>query len=303
MWCNFGRRNHSSEGISGFGFELTLRLKREEGETAPPTWPAALMQALARYVFQSENNLCAGKSALFVLDHEFIGWVANDIGMIKVQWYFYFCLWIGDHVSWHQPLDGSESRIQHMLMVEDAQMHPIHTAFGTVSFVQVIKSFVKKIRFMMWREMWTFLFEQRFVNDFACFLSGQRSECTKNRFCTGSFNNSEWNWKIPLDRQDATITLVGWLQVVGVCSEELKAAQHWNGPSVIELLKQQPVYVNANSLLLCKFRTSLYLSRIVAIYTGMKDRALLVLIFLVSLSVLVVPGWSPTWDEVKQYLK
>ena len=34
-------------------------------------------------------------------------------------------------MSWHQPLDGSESRIQHMLMVEDAQMHiTIHTAFG-----------------------------------------------------------------------------------------------------------------------------------------------------------------------------
>jgi suppressor of fused-like protein len=41
------------ENPSGFGFELTFRLKREDGETAPPTWPAALMQALARYVFQS----------------------------------------------------------------------------------------------------------------------------------------------------------------------------------------------------------------------------------------------------------
>ena len=56
----------------------------------------------------------------------------------------FISLRIGDHVSWHQPLDGSESRIQHMLMVEDAQMHPIHTAFGTVNFVQVIKSFLKK---------------------------------------------------------------------------------------------------------------------------------------------------------------
>ena len=72
-----------------------------------------------------------------------------------------------------------------------------------------------------------------------------------------------------------------------MCSEELKAAQHWNGPSVIELLKQQPVYVHANSLLPCKFRTSLYLSRNVA---DMKDRAFLVLILLVSLTVLVVPG-------------
>lgn len=40
-------------GPSGFGFELTFRLKREIGETAPPTWPAELMQGLARYVFQS----------------------------------------------------------------------------------------------------------------------------------------------------------------------------------------------------------------------------------------------------------
>ena len=45
---------------------------------------------------------------------------------------------LGDHVSWHQPLDGSESRIQHMVMMDDAQLHPINTAFGTVNFVQVI---------------------------------------------------------------------------------------------------------------------------------------------------------------------
>lgn len=41
------------DGISGFGFELTFKLKREPGETAPPTWPATLMQSLAKYVFQS----------------------------------------------------------------------------------------------------------------------------------------------------------------------------------------------------------------------------------------------------------
>lgn len=45
------------EGPSGFGFELTFRLKREPGETAPPTWPAELMQGLARYVFQSGKKL------------------------------------------------------------------------------------------------------------------------------------------------------------------------------------------------------------------------------------------------------
>lgn len=117
------------DGPSGFGFELTFRLKCEEGETAPPTWPAGLLQALARYVFQSENTLCAG-----------------------------------DHIPWYAPLDGSESRIQHMMMTEDPQLQPVATPFGTINFVQV----------------------------------------------------------------------------VGVCAEELKAAQHWNGPGLLDLIKTIP---------------------------------------------------------------
>ncbi|KAF4105655.1 suppressor of fused homolog isoform X3 [Onychostoma macrolepis] len=114
------------EGPSGFGFELTFRLKRETGETAPPTWPAELMQGLARYVFQSENTFCSG-----------------------------------DHISWHSPLDNSESRIQHMLLTEDPQMQPVQTPFGHVSF----------------------------------------------------------------------------LQIVGVCTEELQAAQQWNGQGILDLLR------------------------------------------------------------------
>ncbi|XP_026792887.1 suppressor of fused homolog isoform X2 [Pangasianodon hypophthalmus] len=114
------------EGPSGFGFELTFRLKREPGETAPPTWPAELMQGLARYVFQSENTFCSG-----------------------------------DHISWHSPLDNSESRIQHMLLTEDPQMQPVQTPFGMVSF----------------------------------------------------------------------------LQIVGVCTEELQAAQQWNGQGILDLLR------------------------------------------------------------------
>uniref|UniRef100_A0AAR2KXX8 Suppressor of fused homolog n=1 Tax=Pygocentrus nattereri TaxID=42514 RepID=A0AAR2KXX8_PYGNA len=114
------------DGPSGFGFELTFRLKREAGETAPPTWPAELMQGLARYVFQSENTFCSG-----------------------------------DHISWHSPLDNSESRIQHMLLTEDPQMQPVQTPFGLVSF----------------------------------------------------------------------------LQIVGVCTEELQAAQQWNGQGILDLLR------------------------------------------------------------------
>jgi hypothetical protein len=54
----------------------------------------------------------------------------------------------GDHVSWHNPLDGSESRVQHMLMTEDAQLQPITTPFGTVSFIQVLIYIVQMVEFV-----------------------------------------------------------------------------------------------------------------------------------------------------------
>ena len=57
----------------------------------------------------------------------------------------------GDHVSWHTPLDytpsrmseysRSPSRIQHILMANDAQLEPITTAMGAVHFMQVIFCF------------------------------------------------------------------------------------------------------------------------------------------------------------------
>ncbi|ENN73737.1 hypothetical protein YQE_09669, partial [Dendroctonus ponderosae] len=117
------------DGASGFGFELTFRLKREPGETSPPTWPATLMQSLAKYVFQSGNSLCSS-----------------------------------DHVSWHCALDNSESRIQHMLMTTDPQLNTTETPFGTVNFVQI----------------------------------------------------------------------------VGICTDELKATQQWNGSGILDILRRSP---------------------------------------------------------------
>ncbi|MES2317303.1 MAG: suppressor of fused domain protein [Pseudomonadota bacterium] len=46
--------------ISGFGFELTLRLAVEPGATEPPAWPLYLLQSLARYVFLSGNGFHDG---------------------------------------------------------------------------------------------------------------------------------------------------------------------------------------------------------------------------------------------------
>lgn len=31
-----------------------------------------------------------------------------------------------------------------------------------------------------------------------------------------------------------------FIKVVGICSEELQAAQHWNGPAVLDLLRSVP---------------------------------------------------------------
>lgn len=45
------------DGPSGYGFEITFRLKKQPGETAPPAWPAELLQQLARYVFQTGTKI------------------------------------------------------------------------------------------------------------------------------------------------------------------------------------------------------------------------------------------------------
>ncbi|XP_066582355.1 suppressor of fused homolog [Prorops nasuta] len=89
---------------SGFGFELTFRLVRERGETTPPTWPANVMQQLAKYVFHSGNMLLPG-----------------------------------DHVSWHNTLDNGYGRITQILMGRDPQLPAsVSTPHGEVSFVQII---------------------------------------------------------------------------------------------------------------------------------------------------------------------
>jgi len=88
---------------SGYGFELTFRIKRERNETDPPLWPANVMQALAKYIFKSGNNVLPG-----------------------------------DHISWHQSLSGQNSKIVHMLLTTDPEFKPVHTPYGNVQFVQII---------------------------------------------------------------------------------------------------------------------------------------------------------------------
>ena len=94
---------------SGFGFELTFRLMRSRDETTPPTWPAALLQALAKYVFHSGNSFYAG-----------------------------------DHVSWHCPLDGCDfqCRLQHMLLADDILLPVVQGILGNRSFFLFPRHFI-----------------------------------------------------------------------------------------------------------------------------------------------------------------
>ena len=46
--------------ISGFGFELTFRLARAEGETKPPGWPLRLLQGIGHYVMSGHGELDTG---------------------------------------------------------------------------------------------------------------------------------------------------------------------------------------------------------------------------------------------------
>jgi hypothetical protein len=89
-------------GMSGFGFELTFRLRRES--QAPPVWPVEMLQRLARYVFRSSNPLRPG-----------------------------------DHMALNGPLAGSDrSALQAVLFTLDPQLAPITTRHGEVRFVQVV---------------------------------------------------------------------------------------------------------------------------------------------------------------------
>lgn len=46
--------------VSGFGFEIGLRLPRHDGEARPPAWPLALLQGIGHYVMSGHGELDTG---------------------------------------------------------------------------------------------------------------------------------------------------------------------------------------------------------------------------------------------------
>lgn len=89
--------------LSGFGFELTFRLRRGD-EEEPPAWACDLLQSLARYVFRT----------------------GNPFG-------------VGHHIPLNTPIaPGAKTDIRSVALALDPELGKIRTPFGEVEFLQLV---------------------------------------------------------------------------------------------------------------------------------------------------------------------
>jgi len=90
--------------VSGYGFELTFRLRAQEGDTEAPKWVFSLLQNLARYVFRTGNVFRSGE------------WMTAN-GPIALD---------------------TDTRICSMAMTIDPELPAIDTPNGRLEFIQVV---------------------------------------------------------------------------------------------------------------------------------------------------------------------
>lgn len=90
-------------GVSGYGFELTLRVARSLGDQ-PPAWAVNFLQNLAQYVFRTSNVFAPGH--------------CMDLkGPIML---------------------GSDTAITSVIFTEDPELAAISTPSGRVAFIQIV---------------------------------------------------------------------------------------------------------------------------------------------------------------------
>jgi len=97
-------KEQEDENVSGFGFELTFRLRTATGATEAPTWVFSLLQNLARYVFKTGNAFKPGETM-----------PAN--GPIALD---------------------TDTRIWSMAMTSDPELPALQTPNGHLEFIQVV---------------------------------------------------------------------------------------------------------------------------------------------------------------------
>lgn len=93
-------KSHPDSKFSGFGFELTFRL-RDKSKTAP-LWPVQLLQSLVRYVYKSKSYFNDGD-------------------------YFPF------NAAWQEAF-----HVPGVIFTADPEVAPITTEYGELGFLQVV---------------------------------------------------------------------------------------------------------------------------------------------------------------------
>lgn len=92
------------DGVSGHGFELTLRVARGQGERGPPGWAVDALQELARYVATTGNRFD-----------------------------------VGHHMDLNGPIaDGADTHVHAVAFVADPDLPPRDTPAGRLQFLQVV---------------------------------------------------------------------------------------------------------------------------------------------------------------------
>lgn len=98
-------KESDDEDVSGFGFELTMRVARRSDETTAPMWPLSFLQNLARYVFSTGNRFDVG----------------HKMGL-------------------NGPMaEGTDTKISAIIFAKDPELgEPINSPFGSATFLQVV---------------------------------------------------------------------------------------------------------------------------------------------------------------------
>jgi len=105
-------KSSANTDISGFGFEITLRIPRHEGEAKPPTWPIRLLQEVGHYALSGHGGLDTGHMI--------------DLGA---------------------PL-APDSALSALLAVPDPTFGKVDTPFGSILFLQLFGITAKEVEAM-----------------------------------------------------------------------------------------------------------------------------------------------------------
>ena len=92
--------------VSGFGFELTMRIPRSVGEERPPQWPLRLLQTISHYVLSGHAALDSGHCIDF----------SAPLPMPELQ---------------------QESRLVGVVCVPDPNLSKVETVHGSLLFLQL----------------------------------------------------------------------------------------------------------------------------------------------------------------------